>query len=127
MSMSASEFIGRCLDAANIALAQEMQGRLATTSFQVAGLTLHSLPMPLSYELNDYSFTVEMTDMHEMMQISASMASGDTMWEATMVLSKINNSIIEHWLCHEPGDRCNDMTIFKLMTSNRFNSYAVIQ
>lgn len=127
--MAPSDFIGRCLDAANTTLKDSLPGPLATSSFQVAGLTLHALPGPLCFEMNGYTFTVEMSDMHEMMQITAVMIEQQTRncWEATMVLSKMNNSIIEHWLGAEPEDRADDLVLFKLMTNNRFTIYAAIQ
>jgi hypothetical protein len=129
MSMSPSDFIGRCLDAANRALRDTLPGPLSTTSFQVAGLTLHALPGPLVFELNGYDFTVEMTDMHEMMQITAVMVVSDNhqyIWEATMVLSKLNNSIIEHWLSSEEPDEEQYLVLFRLMTDNRFIKHATI-
>lgn len=127
--MGPSEFIGRCLDAANTTLKDSLPGPLATTSFQVAGLTLHALPGPLSFEMNGYDFTVEMSDMHEMMQITAVMVEQVTRncWEATMVLSKLSGGIIDHWLCEEPQDICDDLVLFKLMTNNRFIIHGTIQ
>lgn len=126
--MTPSEFIGRCLDAANRSLENTLPRPLSTTSFQVAGLTLHALPMPLSFELNGYDFTVEMTDMHEMMQITAVMVASEPqyIWEATLVLSKITNSIVEHWLSSSEPDEEEYLTVFKLMTDNRFNKPVLI-
>jgi hypothetical protein len=127
--MVPTEFIGRCLDAAHVTLRESLPGPLSTTSFQVAGLTLHALPGPLSFDMNDYTFTVEMSDMHEMMQITAVMSVGDDpryTWEATMVLSKMTGSSMGHWLCDEPEEETH-LVLFKLMTSNRFELYGTLQ
>ena len=118
------------MDAANRALRDEMTSPLSTQSFLVAGLTLHALPAPLSYELNHYHFTLEVTQLHEMLQFTAVMVDTENndCWEATMVMSKLNNSIIAHWISDEPTcGRIDDFTLFRLMTDNRFSLQATIQ
>ncbi len=128
--MTPTEFIGRCMDAANRALRDQLTVPISTQSFLVAGLTLNALPTPLSFDLNQYHFTLEITQMHEMLQFTAVMVDSENndCWEATMVLSKLNNSIISHWISDEPKcGRVDEFTLFRLMTDNRFPIYASIQ